>query len=225
MQAVINKRVEKADRIWLDKFKDIPSSIVSDCLNRYYAIGGDMRPIYENIRMVGFALTIQSMSGNNMMSHYALTFAEPGDILMIDAGGNLAHSVWGGIQAQCAQQRGVAGLVLDGAVRDVQEMRDMKFPVYCKGVTPAGPHKGWGDNVNLPIQCGGVPVSPGDLVIGDDDGVAVVPKDMIPTVYKEALKRLELEKVWVDKMNNGATSMDAVGLRSAFEAMDVDILE
>jgi len=225
MKAIVRKKIDRPSPEWLEKFKPFPSSIISDCLNRYYAIGGEIKPIFRNIRLVGYALTIQSMSGNNMMSHFSLTFAQPGDVLVVDARGCLGNSVWGGIQAEYARKCGVRGLIVDGAIRDIKEMREMKFPVYCRGVTPAGPHKGWADNVNLPIQCGGVPVSPGDLVVGDDDGVAVVPKEFIPVVYEEAKTRLETEKIWLQKIRNGESSLDAVGLRPDLEKMDIEFIE
>ena len=174
--------------------------------------------------LIGPALTIQSMAGNNMMSHLALTLAKPGDVLVIDARGYTGNAVWGGVQALYARKTGVAGLVVDGAIRDVEEMRKMRFPVYCKGVTPAGPHKGWADNINVPIQCGGIPVNPGDLIVGDDDGVAVIPQEYIERVYEDSLKRLKLEKSWIKNIENGQSSLDAVGLRSALDDMDIEII-
>lgn len=225
MKAIVRKKIDRPSPEWLDKFEQIPSSIISDCLNRYYAIGGEIRPIYRNIRLVGYALTIQSMSGNNIMSHFALTFAQPGDVLVVDARGCLGNSVWGEVQTEYAQMAGVRGLVVDGAIRDIEAMREKRFPVYCKGVTPAGPHKGWADNVNVPIQCGGVPVNPGDLILGDDDGVAVLPKLLIPVVYEEALNRMKMEEKWLQKIRSGQSSLDAVGLRSILENMDMEIIE
>ena len=225
MKAIVRKKIDRPSPEWIDKFAPIPSSIISDCLNRYYAIGGDIKPIYRNIRLAGCALTIQSMSGNNIMSHFALTFAQPGDVLVVDARGCLGNSVWGEVQTEYARRVGVRGLVVDGAIRDIEAMREMKFPVYCKGVTPAGPHKGWADNVNVPIQCGGVPVNPGDLILGDDDGVAVLPRQLIPVVYEEALNRMIVEEQWLQKIRSGQSSLDAVGLHSIIEDMDIEIIE
>lgn len=198
MKPIVKKNIDRPDHSWLEKFKDIPSSIVSDCLNRYYAIGGEIKPVYNNINLIGFALTIQSMSGNNIMSHFALTIAKPGDVLVIDARGCLGNAVWGSVQTEYAKKCGVKGLVVDGAIRDVKDMREMGFPVFCKGITPAGPHKGWADNINLPIQCGGVPVNPGDLIIGDDDGVVVVPNFIINEVLIWCEKHLKDEKTIKD---------------------------
>jgi len=185
-------------------------------------MGGHIKPIFKGIKVAGPALTIQSMAGNNMMSHLALSLAKPGDVLVIDAGGYLKNAVWGGVQATYAQKVGVGGLVLDGSIRDIQDMRRMKFPVYCKGVTPAGPHKGWADSVNVPIQCGGVPVRPGDLVVGDDDGIAVVPQEYLAGVYKEALSRLEKEEDWLRDIGKGKSSIEAVGLESALSKLEIE---
>ncbi len=225
MKALVIKNIKRPSIQWVDKFKNIPASIVSDCLNRHYAMTGDLKPIFEGIRLVGPALTIQSMAGNNIMSHLALTFAKPGDVLVIDGRGYLGNSVWGGIQALYACKVGVSGLVVDGAIRDVEEMRKMRFPVYCKGITPAGPHKGWADCVNVPIQCCGIPVNPGDLIIGDDDGVAVVPLERIEEVYEEALIRLKTEESWIQKIEKGHSSLDAVGLRHILDVMEIEYRE
>lgn len=221
MKAVVKKTFKRPPSEWIERFKQIPASIASDCLNRYYGLNGDIKPIFEGSRICGPALTIQSMAGNNIMSHYALTFAEPGDVLVIDARGYLGNAVWGGVQAAYAVKRQLAGLVVDGAIRDVDEMRRMKFPVYCKGVTPAGPHKGWADSINVPVQCGGMPVHPGDLVIGDDDGVTVVPLDLLEKVYEEAIRRLKEEKLWFERIEKGESSLDAVGLRQILEEMEI----
>lgn len=222
MKARIIKKIKRPPRNLVEKFKDIPSSIISDCLNRYYGMNAKIKPILRGVRLCGPALTIQSMAGNNLMSHLALTFAEPGDVLVIDARGYLGNAVWGGVQTVYAAKRGVAGLVVDGAVRDIEDIRRIRFPVFCKGVTPAGPHKGWSDSVNVPIQCGGIPVLPGDLVVGDDDGVAVVPSELIKEVYEESLERMKKEKSWLKKIEKGHSSLDAVGLRKILESMEIE---
>jgi regulator of RNase E activity RraA len=225
MKAIVRRKISRPGLQWIRKFRKVPTSIISDCLNRAQATDGSMKPIYDGIRLCGPAVTIQSMSGNNLMSHLALTFAKAGDVLVIDARGCLGQAVWGGIQALYARKRHIAGLVLDGLIRDVEEMRRKKFPVYCKGVTPAGPHKGWADNVNIPIQCGGMPVSPGDLIVGDDDGVVAVPQGMLADVYSEARKRIRKEKNWVLAINGGKSSLDAVGLRKNLESFEIEYVD
>lgn len=222
MKAIVIKKFQRPSPDWVEKFKNIPSSIISDCLNRYYGMNAEIMPIFQGIRLCGPALTIQSMAGNNMMSHLALTFAEQGDVLVIDGRGYLGNAVWGGVQASYAAKRGVAGIVVDGAIRDVEDMRKMRFPVYCKGITPAGPHKGWADCINVPIQCGGIPVQPGDLIVGDGDGVAVVPLGYVKAVYEESIERMEKEKSWLEKIEKGQSSLDAVGLRAALGKMEIE---
>ncbi len=225
MKATVIRKIKRPSLEWVEKFKAIPSSIISDCLNRYNGMHGDIKPVFEGIKLCGPALTVQSMVGNNMGSHLALTFAEPGDVLVIDARGHIGTAALGGVQAACAVQRKVAGIVVDGAIRDVDDMRRMKFPVYCKAVTPNGPHKGWPDSVNVHIQCGGVPVSPGDMVVGDDDGIAVVPLGLLKEVYEKAIERLNKEKIWLEKIDNGESPLDAVGLRSTLEKMDIEYVQ
>lgn len=225
MKARIIRKIKRPSKELVGKLRKIPSSIISDCLNRYYAMNGEIRPIFKGIRLCGPAVTIQSMAGNNIMSHLALTFAERGDVLVIDARGYLGNAVWGGVQTAYASKRGIAGLVVDGAIRDVEDMRRIRFPVFCKGITPAGPHKGWADSINVPIQCGGIPVYPGDIIVGDDDGVAVVPIEHVREVYAEALKRMKQEKLWLKEIDNGKSSLDAVGLKRKLENMDIEYID
>jgi len=225
MKAIVKKNIERPSAKWVEKFRQVPPSIVSDCLNRYYAMSAHIKPMIENSIVCGPALTIQSMAGNNLMSHLALTFAKKGDVLVIDARSNMSNAVWGGIQALFAKKQGVAGVVIDGVIRDVAEMREMRFPAYCRGVTPGGPHKGWADSINVPIQCGGVPVCPGDLILGGDDGIVVLPKEHLEAVYAEAQRRIRKEVEWIKEIEEGANSLDATGLRATLEKMDIDYKE
>ncbi len=225
MKAIVKTKIERPSQEWVDKYRKVPPSIVSDCLNRYYAMSAHIKPMIENSTICGPALTIQSMCGNNLMSHLALTLAQPGDVLVIDARSNMTNAVWGGIQALCAKKKGIAGVVIDGVIRDVAEMRAMRFPAYCRGVTPGGPHKGWADSVNVPVQCGGVPVYPGDLILGDDDGIVVLPSEHLEAVYEEAKVRMKKEQEWKRKIEIGASSLDAVGLRESLDAMEIDYQE
>ena len=222
MKATVIKNFERPSSEWIEKYRDIPTSVIADCLQRYYGMSGELRPIFDGIKFCGPALTIQSMAGNNLMSHLAMTFAQEGDVLVVDARGYLGNAVWGGVQATYAVKRGIAGLVVDGAIRDVAEMRASRFPVFCRGRTPNGPHKGWADSINLPIQCGGVPVNAGDLILGDDDGVVVVSANRIESIYKEALLKIETEKKWIQDINNGLSTLEAVGLKKIVDGMEID---
>lgn len=225
MKAIVKKTIQRPSKEWVEKFRTISPSIVSDCLNRYYAMSAHIKPMIEKSTICGPALTIQSMSGNNLMSHLTLTFAQPGDVLVIDARSNMTNAVWGGIQTLCAKKNGLAGVVIDGVIRDVAEIKKMRFPVYCRGVTPGGPHKGWADSVNVPIQCGGVPVCPGDLILGDDDGIVVLPKERLELIYQETQERIKNEEEWIRRIERGESSLDVVGLRKSLEKMEIEYQE
>lgn len=209
---VIRTEIERVAQKVVAGFRRLPTALVSDCLNRQYAMRADIKPILRDIHVVGCAVTVQSTVGNNLMSHEAIYLARPGDVLVIDGRGHVDTSIWGGVQAMAARRRKIAAVIVDGAIRDVAEMRRSRFPVFCKGVVPTGPHKGWGDSVNVPIQCGGVPVNPGDLIVGDDDGVVVVPREEAEEVLRLARARVRLEAKWRKAVTQGRTTLDVIGL-------------
>lgn len=165
---------------------DIPPAVASDCLNRAQAMRGEISPIGPGMRAVGRARTVHCKAGDNGPLHAALDFAEPGDVFVVDAGGHPNTAIFGGLLARVALRLGVAGLVMDGAIRDRDEIVELGLPVWTRAVVPEGPHKGFGGRIDGPITCGGVPVMPGDLVLGDCDGVTVVPRARIAETLEAA---------------------------------------
>ena len=147
----------------------------SDCLERAMAMDGGVQAVGTATRIVGQARTVRCMVGDNSALHVALNQIQTGDVIVADAGGFLGAAVWGGLMTHAAMRKGAKGLVIDGAVRDRAEIRDLGFPCFARGVVPGGPHKNFGGAIDAPISCGGVAVRPGDIVIGDEDGVAIVP--------------------------------------------------
>jgi len=133
------------------------------------------------------------MVGDNGISHIATALLRPREVLVIDAGGYEDVAVWGGIATRSAIARGAAGIVIDGAVRDVAEIRELGFPCYARTAVPRGPHKGWGGVIDGPISCGGCPVAPGDIVLGDDDGIVIVPLARRQQVYEACQAKLTQE--------------------------------
>lgn len=133
------------------------------------------------------------MVGDNGAAHAAIGMMEAGEVLVMDARGHTETAVWGGIMTRAAMQQGIAGLVLDGALRDAAEIRELGFPAFAAGVCPAGPSKGFGGVIDGPISCGGCPVKPGDIVLADDDGVAVVPLERQAEIYQASLRQIETE--------------------------------
>lgn len=222
MGGIVCRKIIRPSKDLIRAFRKLPTTIVSDSLNRSYAMKADLRPIYESIRICGPAVTVQSMCGNNIGSHIALSFCQKGDVIVIDGRGHTDTSIWGGVQAYYAKKIGIEAVIIDGSIRDVAEMKKMRLPVFCKGIVPTGPHKGWADSVNIPIQCAGVPVTPGDLIIGDDDGVVVVPRERLKEILKLSQQRLAMEKRWKQELVKGKNTLEAVGLKEKIKNLDLE---
>ncbi len=153
---------------------EIPPAVASDCMNRENFMAAAIKPLRPGTKLVGQARTVTSMVGDNGVSHVATALVGAGEVMVIDAGGYPDAAVWGGVATRAAMARGVAGVVIDGAVRDVAEIRELGFPCYARAVVPGGPHKGFGGTIDGAIACAGCRVSRGDIVLGDVVGFAVV---------------------------------------------------
>ena len=218
MRGIINMTIPRVRKELLGKLKKIPTTIISDCLNRANTMHASIKPLFP-VKMVGQAITVQGMVGCNIASHKAIYIAKKGDVICFDARGHLDTSVWGGVQTIAAKKRGIAGVVIDGSVRDVAETKKQKLPVFCKGISPTGPHKGWPDNINVPISCAGVPVIPGDIVVGDEDGVVVIPQTRISEIITSCINRMKKERDWIKKINKGIPTTRILGLDKKYKEM------
>ena len=186
---------------------------ISDLMNRLYTMTTAIRNLTdERLRLVGPACTVKVYPGDNLMVHKSLDLAHPGDVIVVDAQGSPMTAVLGDLVATKARHRAIAGFVVDGLVRDlpgIHALRDL--PVFARGVTPIGPlHRGPGE-INYPISCGGIVVHPGDVIVGDLNGVVVVPREFAPELlarlseraaveadYNAAIARGEFSNAWVD---------------------------
>ena len=169
---------------------EFPSSILADVAGRRGALSGRIAPLAPTMRFAGPALTVEVRPGDNLMIHAALVLAKPGDVIVVDGKGDLSSALMGEIMCQQAAKIGVAAVVIDGAVRDGEAIRALGLPMYAAGLNPNGPTKLVPGRINHPISIGGVSVSPGDLVVGDGDGVTVIER-----AKAEALLPLAAEKV------------------------------
>ncbi len=177
--------------------------IISDSMNRARTMAAAIKPVGPGMRLLGQALTVRTIAADITPLLYALEVAEPGDVLVVDAAQHVDNAVLGGHMNNEALRRGLVGIVIDGSVRDVEELRSSGMPVFSRGVTPAGPHSGLIGDVNLSISCGGVTVDPGDIVVGDDDGVVVVPLDRARDVLQRCREHLEIEADWARRIADG----------------------
>lgn len=171
-------------------FKAIPAANIADCMGRLSAMDSRIRllsaPVIDN--MVGVALTVKVRAGDNLMVHKALNMLTAGDILVVSNDNGSSQALMGEIMITYAALQGAAGIVLDGPIRDLYSIQQMSIPVYGTGSTPAGPFKDGPGEINVPIACGGVQITPGDIVIGDGDGVIVVARQDAEALLAEAIK-------------------------------------
>lgn len=191
---ILKRRRAVADE-WLDKFRLLPVANVSDCMNRLTGLGADIRPRHRAGRMCGRALTVRSRPGDNRMAHAALAMLQPGDVLVIDCGGDLTNATAGELMMIAAQRRGAAGFVINGAIRDLDWVQNNDLPVFSAGVTHRGPYKHGPGEINVAIAIGGDVIEPGDLIIGDADGVLRVSQDEVAEIYPlaQAMHQKELQ--------------------------------
>lgn len=196
----------------LDRWRAVPPAVAGDCMNRDRCMDSSVSPLAEGYTMVGHARTVSVMAGDNGAVHAALPLLQPGEILVVTAGGAGEVAIIGEIIAECAKTQGCAGIVLDGAVRDVGSLRGLGIPVYAAGATPRGPHKGFGGEIDAPIACGGVVVAPGDLVLGDDDGICVVPRARCDEVLAKGEAHVAKEVDMIAKVRAGITTAEMTGI-------------
>ena len=187
-------KVERPDRALVERFRGIPSSNINDMMNRLYNTDATIKRYNPQAGpMVGTAITVKAPLGDNAMFHRALDLAQPGDVIVVDAGGCNERSLAGEIMMTYSVKKGIAGWVVNGALRDLGGLMECPMPVYCTGITPQGPFKNGPGEINVPVCCGGVVVMPGDIVVGDEDGVVVVRKEDAETVIAEAEDKLAKE--------------------------------
>ena len=165
---------DRIDAAVVEQAARFPSSILADVAGRRGALHGRIAPLAPSMRFAGPALTVEVRPGDNLMIHAALAIAKPGDVIVVDGKGDLSSALMGEIMSQQAAALGVAAVVIDGAVRDSEAIRELGLPMFAAGRNPNGPTKSVAGRLNHPISIGGVTVEPGDLVVGDADGVTVV---------------------------------------------------
>ena len=194
---------KKVDKNLVEQFRNVVTPHISDNLNRMFAGGANLRPYHKSGKLLGTALTVKTRPGDNLMIHKALDIAEPGDVLVVDAGGDTTNAVIGEIMLRIAKKNGVTGFVVDGAIRDVAAFMSGEFPVYAKGVTHRGPYKDGPGEINVPITIGEMIVHPGDLIVGDEDGIVVVPVNDVEEVLNKVREQEKKENEIFETIESG----------------------
>lgn len=181
---------DRVDPKVVEEAARFPSSILADVAGRRGALNGRIGPLAPTMGFAGPALTVEVRPGDNLMIHAALAVAKPGDVIVVDGKGDLSSALMGEIMCQQAAALGVAAVVIDGAVRDSVAIRELGLPVYAAGLNPNGPTKVAPGRLNHPVSVGGVTVRPGDLVVGDADGVTVVEREKAAAMLPLATRKL-----------------------------------
>lgn len=201
-------------------------AIFSDVAGRRGALHGRITALRPRMKVAGPAFTVEVRPGDNLMIHAAMSLAKPGDVLVIDGKGDQGAALMGAIMMTACKQLGLAGVVIDGAVRDSLELDELDYPVFSVGTNPNGPTKQVGGRIGHPVSCGGVSVNPGDFIIGDCDGVVVVEREKLAALLPLAAHKVAAEAKRIAQIKQGntqapwlAASLVAAGVLKEGEAL------
>jgi regulator of RNase E activity RraA len=204
--------IERAPDDVIAGFAEFETPEISDLMNRLYTMSSAIRNLTDpGLRVLGPACTVKVFPGDNLMVHKSLDVAKPGDVIVVDAGSSTMNAVLGDLISMKARHRGMVGFVVDGLLRDLPAiMRLGDFPVFARGVTPIGPlHRGPGE-INYPVSVGGIVVNPGDVIVGDLNGVVVVPRELAPELLDRLRARAPAERAYADSVARGQFTNDWV---------------
>ena len=199
----VHKRAQAVSDADVERFRELPVANVSDVMNRIPAAGPTLRPMHRAGVLAGPAVTVRTRPGDNLMIHKAIEMAVAGDVIVVDAGGDLTNALIGEMMIAYAKTKGIAGFVLNGAIRDFGVISQDDYPVFAAGVTHRGPYKDGPGEVNVPIAMGSLVIAPGDLILGDPDGVIAVPIADVDTIYAAALEKHKSETAQLEAIAAG----------------------
>ena len=202
---------KKADASLIERFKELDTATVYEASGKKGALYSSIRALFPEMIVCGTAVTVKVSQAENLMVHKAIYVAEAGDVLVVDTGGFNEAGFWGEVMTVAAQARGINGLITDGSVRDTLAIRKNNFPVCCQGVCIKGTTKNGPGWINHPINMGGVIINPGDIILGDNDGVVVIDKNDAESVLNASIKRCENEKIDFEKLKSGESTLDMYG--------------
>ncbi len=208
----IKKDFDRPDNSLVEAFRDLPVANIDDCMNRTACLDSGLRP-FNKTPLLGTAFTVRTTGGDNLMMHKALDMAQPGDIIVVASEMNELRASCGEIMVRYAMSRGIKGFIIDGCIRDSAEIAEIDFPVYARGVIPNGPYKNGPGEIGFPIAIGSIIIKPGDILVGDADGIVVIDPKEAEMLAAETRKVTEsehksmidiaegkgLNREWIDK--------------------------
>lgn len=195
---------------FLEAFRKLPAAVVADCMSRLPALSSEIKRVSAPKApiMCGLALTVKARSGDNLMLHKALDMAGVNDVIVVANESDRSQSIMGEIMATYAHYRKIEGIVIDGPIRDIDGLSKMDFPLYAAGHTPGGPYKDGPGEINVPISCGRIHISPGDIILGDADGVIVIPQNDAERILSDAQAYLIVDEQNFELAKKGALSRE-----------------
>lgn len=217
------RNVERVDAAVVEKYRALPAATVYEAAGQRGMMDPKIRALYPEAKVCGPALTVNAHVGDNLMIHKAVAVAQPGDVLVVNIRGDENSGAWGEILTTAAVARRITGLVIDGAVRDAEANIRRGFPIFSRGLAVGATMKKNLGLINHPVTCGNVLVNPGDLVLGDIDGVVIVPRERVQEVLDASIAREEREEELMQKLREGATTLELLNLNSILE--DLGLVE
>lgn len=225
MKHRIVRRVARPDAGVVKALGEYGVATIHEAQGRTGLLRPYMRPIYPAARVAGTALTVSSQPGDNLMIHAALDVCQPGDVLVVTTTSESTDGMFGELLATSCRAHGVVGLVIDAGVRDVTDLTKMDFPVWSKAISAQGTVKASPGSVNVDVVCAGALIRPGDVVVGDEDGVVVVGKERAAEVVRLCAARLEKEQKSRERLRSGELGVDFYGLRAKLKELGVEYVD
>ncbi|NOT61293.1 MAG: 4-carboxy-4-hydroxy-2-oxoadipate aldolase/oxaloacetate decarboxylase [Acidobacteria bacterium] len=225
MKNVVIRNIQRADAALIEALGAQGSATVSEAQERTGLMQPYMRPIYPTARVAGSAITVLCHPGDNIMIHAAIEICQPGDVLIVATTSSSTCGMFGELMGTSCQTHNIRGLIVDAGIRDVAELTTMGFPVWAKAISAQGPLKAVPGSVNVEIVCAGVTVRPGDVVVGDTDGVVIVPREHAAEVARIGQERVEREEQVRARLKAGEYGVNFQGLRAKLIEMGVEYVD
>src|SRR5580704_13561164 len=225
MSHKIVRRIPRPDAQAVKLLGELGVATIHEAQGRTGAMQPYMRPIYSAARAAGTAVTVLCHPGDNLMIHAAVEVCKPGDVLVVVTTSESTDGMFGDLLGTSCQAHGVVGLVIDAGVRDTTELTEMKFPVWAKAISPQGTVKASPGSVNVPVVCAGMLVNPGDVIVGDADGIVVVPRAAAADVAKAGEQRIAKEAKTRERLAKGEVGLDIYGLRAKLKELGIELVD
>ncbi len=222
---VVVKNIRRADAEIIKTLGEQGSATVSEAQGRTGLLNPYLRPIYPTARVAGSAVTVSCQPGDNLMIHAAIEVCQPGDVLVVTTTSESTDGMFGELLATSCQAHGIRGLVIDAGVRDLADLTAMNFPVWAKAISSQGTVKATPGSVNIEVVCASAIVRPGDVIVGDQDGVVVVKREDAAEVVALGQQRVEKEQKSRERLKAGELGVDFYGLRAKLKELGVEYID